>query len=192
MYNNNFWYNNIDILWKDDNWKIIIPSSNMGLNEKLNALVRLSILIGVIQWMLSYNSKFLYIPIICAILSILIHENKNISEKFTNNNEIDTVKPTKDNPLMNYNIITDFPKRNPAEKSYNNPKIKDNIKEKFNNNLYRDVSDLYGKNNSQRQFYTMPSTTNPNNQTAFAKWCFDTGPTCKEDTIKCVNNWPLK
>ena len=28
-------------------------------------------------------------------------------------------------------------------------------------NLYRDVGDLYGRNNSQREFYTMPSTTFP-------------------------------
>jgi patatin-like phospholipase/acyl hydrolase len=53
-------------------------------------------------------------------------------------------------------------------------------------NLYRDVGDLYGKSNSQREFYTAPSTTIPNNQTSFAKWCYSVGPTCKERSIYCT------
>ena len=50
----------------------------------------------------------------------------------------------------------------------------------------RDVGDLYGKSNDQRQYYTMPSTTIPNNQTSFAKWCYGVGPTCKESSIYCA------
>ncbi len=26
----------------------------------------------------------------------------------------------------------------------------------------------------------------PNKQTEFAKWCYSTGPVCKENTIKCT------
>ena len=61
-----------------------------------------------------------------------------------------------------------------------------NFFDKFGYNLYRDVGDLYGKNNSQRQYYTMPATTMPNDQTAFAKWCYNTGPTCKERGLYCA------
>ena len=32
----------------------------------------------------------------------------------------------------------------------------------FNKDIYRDVNDIFGKNNSQRQFYTVPGKTNPN------------------------------
>ena len=60
------------------------------------------------------------------------------------------------------------------------------IEDKFGYNLYRDVGDLYGKSNSQREFYTMPATTIPNNQTACAKWLYNTGPTCKEKSIYCT------
>jgi len=45
---------------------------------------------------------------------------------------------------------------------------------------------LYGKSNSQRQYYQMPSTTIPNEQTSFAKWLYATGPTCKETSIYCA------
>ena len=68
----------------------------------------------------------------------------------------------------------------------NNENIQKDIEDKFGYNLYRDVGDLYGKSNSQREFYTMPSTTIPNNQTSFAKWCYSVGPTCKEKSIYCT------
>ena len=63
----------------------------------------------------------------------------------------------------------------------------EDIKEKFNVNLYRDVSDLYGKNNSQRQYYTMPNTQIPNKQREFAELLYKTDKTCKEDGIKCAS-----
>ena len=51
------------------------------------------------------------------------------------------------------------------------------------------MSDIFGKNNSQRQFYTMPVTTIPNNQTQFANWLYKTEPTCKENNGEsCLRN----
>ena len=34
------------------------------------------------------------------------------------------------------------------------------------------LSDVFGKRNSQRQFYTMPNTEVPNSQDEFAKWLY--------------------
>ena len=48
---------------------------------------------------------------------------------------------------------------------------------------------VFGKNNSQREFYTAPVTTIPNNQGDFADWCYKTGKTCKENNGKqCLEN----
>ena len=49
-----------------------------------------------------------------------------------------------------------------------------------------DVNDVFGKMNSQRQFYTMPSTTIPNAQDDFAKWLYLNPKTCKEDQDFCL------
>ena len=97
-----------------------------------------------------------------------------------------TVKPTVENPFMNINLITDNKEKENAPPSWNNDNIQKDIEDKFGYNLYRDVGDLYGKSNSQRQYYTVPSTTIPNNQTSFAKWCYSVGPTCKEKSIYCA------
>ena len=91
------------------------------------------------------------------------------------------------NPMMNINLITDDKTKEAAPNSWNNEEVKEEIEDKYNYNLYQDVGD-YMETNGQRQFYTMPSTTIPNNQTSFAKWCYSTGPTCKETSIYCATN----
>ena len=89
---------------------------------------------------------------------------------------------------MNY-TLTDNPKRGPACKSYNNLEIQEKIEDDFDVNLYKNVGDVFNKNNSQREFYTMPVTQSSNNQKEFAEWLYNTGPTCKDGNgYKCVKN----
>jgi hypothetical protein len=119
-------------------------------------------------------------------------------------NESCTV-PTLDNPFMNA-TMKDYtnidPKTGkiidrPPACDINNPKIKLQMDNMFNNNLYRDVNDLFGKFNSQRQFYTMPSTTIPSDRETFQKWLYLNPKTCKEDQDFCLkyedirNNKPV-
>ena len=122
-------------------------------------------------------------------MELFFNSNKNSNENVIQRAKIDenksAVLPTTENPFMNINLITDDKQKPAPAPSWNNDKIQKEIENKFNFNLYRDVGDLYGKSNSQREFYTMPSTTIPNNQTSFAKWCYSTGPTCKEKSIYC-------
>ena len=46
---------------------------------------------------------------------------------------------------------------------------------------YSDPTDVFGKNQSQREFVSMPSTTIPNDQTSYQNWLYKIpGKTCKE------------
>lgn len=116
----------------------------------------------------------------------------SVVETLDNVNE-NCVKPTLDNPFMNvsYVDLLENPKREEAC-DISNPEIKKDIENKFMNNLYRDVNDLFGKNNSQRQFYTMPSTTTPNKQDEFARWLYLSPKTCKEDQDYCLRYEDLR
>ena len=194
-----FWYNDYNILFKQDKLTEFFPDYRMTLIEKLNAIVRLSIYLGIILYIVSKRYQYLYIPIIImGITGFIYYNQKDKIEMFFNSynsdlNEINkgiletppSTKSTVNNPFMNINLITDPKNRSPAQKSWDNDNVKEKIEDNFNHNLYKDVSDLFGKSNSQRQYYTMPSTTIPNNQTEFAKWCYNTGPTCKENSIYC-------
>ena len=208
MSNNNsdkFWLNDYKILFYSNRLTEFFPTINMTLIEKLNAIFRLSIYLSILLYLVTNNYLYFYIMIIIGVFTTFIYYNQkdNIELYFnsidgSDNNivvqrEVDNlsdVEPTTENPFMNINLITDNKEKPQAPKSWNNDDLQKNIDDKFNYNLYRDVGDLYGKSNSQREYYTMPSTTIPNEQTAFAKWCYSTGPTCKEDSIYCAPEMP--
>ncbi len=183
-----FWYDNLYVLF--ENVQSFFPSADMDLVEKLNAIMRLSIYIGIILTLLGANYLYLYIPVAIGLFTIFIYKNQvENMEKFFGEKVIEgkkCVAPTLDNPFMNFNQITSDRCRPPACKSYDNPVIKEEIEDNFTAKLFRDVGDLYNKNNSQREFYTAPCTTAVSDQTSFAKWCFGTDSNCKQDTIKCA------
>jgi hypothetical protein len=127
-------------------------------------------------------------------------ENINYSEHMTTNENVNKnyIPSTKNNPFMNV-LVTDY-KDNPnrdAEISkhvyFDNDdkrqEIQKTIKHNFKNNLYKDVSDVFGRMNSERQFYTTPITTIPNDQGNFAKWLYGRPKTCKENNgDQCYKN----
>jgi hypothetical protein len=101
--------------------------------------------------------------------------------------------PTINNPLMNP-AATEFGVNNlPAACNANDEDIQDEIKVNFNHELFRDVeSEVWERRNSIRQFYTLPNTAIPNNQTEFANWLYrlPTSANCKEDTSACLRYDP--
>ena len=200
--NDPFWITDYKILFYNQRLTDFFPTMQMTLIEKLNAIFRMSIYLSIILYLFTSNYLYLYIMIIIGLFTIFIYYNqKDNLELYFNSDSNDpensiiksdidiknnNIKPTTENPFMNINLITDNKEKEQAPPSWNNDNIQKDIEEKFGYNLYRDVGDLYGKSNSQREFYTMPSTTIPNNQTSFAKWCYSVGPTCKEKSIYCT------
>jgi hypothetical protein len=108
--------------------------------------------------------------------------------------------PTVTNPMMNV-LLTEIaydPERNKAAPAYN-PKIEKEINhttevatvldfeprtiteaEKLRKKLFADLGDKYEFDDSMRNFYTNPSTTIPNDQKAFAEFCYGSMISCKE------------
>lgn len=122
--------------------------------------------------------------------SQIIPQPKKVEE---NTKVKECTQPTIDNPFMNV-TMKDYLNIDPnTKKTFDRPpacdsndlEIKKKIDESFSNNLFKDVNDIFGKMNSQRQFYTMPSTTIPNGQMEFAKWLYLNPKTCKEDQDYC-------
>jgi hypothetical protein len=197
-----FWLNDFSVLFKKNRIAQFFPTSDMTLIEKLNAMTRLSIFLSILLYLFTRNYHYFFIMIAIMIFTVFIFKTqKDNVELFLNSidnspiNEINNkvfidehkekIEPTVNNPFMNINLITDDKTKPSAPRIWNDPQMKDNVEDKFQYNLYRDVSDIYNKNNGQLNYYQMPSTTIPNEQTAFAKWCYATGPTCKEESKYC-------
>lgn len=191
-----FWYKNPAILFKFDRLDEFFPSKDMTIEEQLNAIVRLSTYLSLGMVLYTYNTNYIYIAILTLIFTYFIYfysERSPSNEQFTSNKSTNIVKPTQDNPFMNIlpNEYINNPNREAISKlnCNKNPDLEKLMTKHFNYNLYRDSSDLYGRNTSQRQFYTMPVTTIPNEQNKLADWLYKTPPTCKENNgLSCVKN----
>ena len=198
------WIDNFQILYEKNFLFEILPSSGFDFNRKLNSLVRLSIFYTLIMYLLNKdkNKSILLIPISVGFFTIImgrkLKSNNNNREIINLQNHLSTDPiedvdlnckvPTKNNPFMNPMVNSENNSISPCL-SYNNKGIQRNIETQFNNGLYREASDIFSKNNSQRQFYTVPSKTYPNDQDAFKKWLYSTPPTCKEGNgIQCAAN----
>ena len=94
-------------------------------------------------------------------------------------------KPTADNPYMNI-VFSDYLDGSNVPEPCNSDTSKDNAEYLYNSTIYRNIEDVYERQNSQRLFYTLPITTIPNKQGEFADWLYKTGPQCKENTSKCT------
>ena len=90
--------------------------------------------------------------------------------------------PSDKNPFMNVLVdeIKYNPKRAPAA-SVLDPSVVLELDDFFKTQFVNDPTDVFGKTQSQRQFYTTPSTTVPNDQESYQNWLYKIpGKTCKE------------
>ena len=188
-----FWLDNLNIL----TIPVLIPDINMTFEEKLNSIIRGLLFLGIIFTLVFNDSKYILFVLIIMIISIIIYnyqyeKNRQI-EKYLNENNLDIInnkkciKPTKTNPFMNLNILESKNNKFSAC-SIENTKINKNMNEYFNDNVFRETDDLYNKSLLPRQFYTMPSTTIPNEREKLGDWLYNNGESCKENSIKCYNN----
>ena len=210
------WFDKVSILYEKKYLFEITPNKDFDFNRKLNSLLRLSIYYALINYLLDRTkANMFYIPFVVAILTYILSSryvetfttkiNTDLMNDKKDDELIEKLKesckiPTKDNPFMNPEVY-DYNTKNvetPSCTSYNNKGVQSNTDKLFSSTLYRDVNDLFGKSNSQRQFYTVPGNSIPNAQDKFAKWLYATPKTCKEGNgLQCaanmygVNNGPI-
>ena len=204
-----YWFENpVDTILNPLLLDEILPERKMSYPHKVNALVRLSIYLGLLLCILDY--RFLYLPICVMIITYILYLMRKqgmqraveklgpnakpeqlpaaVKEKFSNYMDVSSgVVPTLNNPFMN---AMPFDLRERAAAPYVNTRpLQRAVETQYNRYLMKDASDVFDHTNGRRQFYTMPSTTYPNNQTEFALWLYGTPPTCKEGNgAQCVAN----
>ncbi len=180
-----FWLNNINVLF--NNYAEFYPKKNMTHIEKSNALMRLSIYYSILLIIFKLDSSWLSISLLLVVLSIFIGKSENFvldSDKCT--------KPTQNNPYMNFTLGDHINNPNKPKAC----KLTDDIRKEeltyFRKNINGDSVinkfDLYSRNNNDRHFYTMPSTTLVNDQQQFAQYLFGDAGKCKSEGIDCLKH----
>ena len=200
-----FWLDNPSILFNKKKIMELWPQSEYSLECKLNAITRLVILLTILGYLFTRNMKILVTGIITIGVVVLLyktqHKKKKLNKKmlkegFTSPELYEKVKssfmnPTQKNPLMNVLLpeIQYNPQRKPAAPAFN-PTVEKNINKKVADpRLFLDLGDNIAFDQSMRNFYATANTTIPNDQKAFAEYCYGSMPSCRGgDYLQCSKN----
>lgn len=185
------WYEDPIGLFKGDRIARFLPEAHAPLTQQLNAIMRFAVYFSVLMFFVGRRVCAMYSLVLAAAGTAamnlasqadMFQDARGPEERETSSARPPACsRPTLDNPFGNV-MLSDYstePDRPPAC-DLQDPAVADEVEGLFEHNLYRDVSDALHRASSSRQFYTNPSTTIPNDQGAFARWCYMTGPGCKE------------
>jgi hypothetical protein len=202
MDNNVFWLKNPTVLI--NNYLRFIPTKNMSTIQKYNSITLFCLYAIILMILFNKSIYYIYLPFIVIIIVIIMYyigdrkisDDKETFEPVIETDKTDVTyscrKPTPNNPFMNP-PISDYNKESiPVACNSDDKDINNEINKSFNSGLFLNIDDLFDKMNSQRQFYTVPNTAIPNNQTEFANWLYRAPVTCKEDQEKCLRYEDLR
>jgi len=188
----------------------IWPTEEMTKEEKWDAIIRLIIVIGAIGLLMQPNRNIVIITIV-TIIGIYVVKNKTKEglEAIEQERYIEPLtetgydQPTASNPLSNV-LIPDYefnPNKKPApptnSKRVTNEILKQAKQMVINENpgqpdlaekLFNDLGSEITFEQSMRPFYSTANTTIPNDQEAFAKFCYGNMISCKENGQHCERN----
>lgn len=203
------WYKDPTKIINEKNYNMFFPSKSQTFTQQLNTIFRFSIYFSIIIFVLKKDSNIFFIIIFTALLTYFLYnaDTKNkINENLyfeskgqfldKNTNQVCT-RPNKNNPYMNvlqsdYKYNADKPRACNVSRS----DIKKETDKYFDANLYRDTSDIFHKEASDRQWVTNPVTTvTPDENGKFGQWLYgNVNRTCKgqawndNDPTMCYRN----
>jgi hypothetical protein len=216
-----FWSEDPNVLLSQKYLLEFFPTENMTFNQKLNAVSRLILIMTILGFIYTKSIRILIISAIIFGCIFFLHLNekrrlsKSRQEGYDNPSmeyapvrdlKKDFLAPTPNNPFGNV-LMTDYeddPTRLPAP-PVDNPLIANQVLEsakqfviKHNSGqpdiaekLFHDLGDNFEFEQSMRPFYSNPATEIPNDQSAFAEFCYGGMTSCKEgNNFACARNLP--
>jgi hypothetical protein len=163
------------------------PSRGMQPEEHLNAIVRFVIYASIATALYQNMLTPLLFGCVCVVIVSLLYSIRRTKlrtalQTFRRKGvRAACTKPTEDNPFMN--VLPHEFGQNKPDACPQTPCIEEKINEHFDSHVIREVSDVYKKRASDRQFVTMPVTGNGTPDTfAFRNYLFSQvakGTRCK-------------
>ena len=200
-----FWFHDPIVLIKNlEVW----PGEYMNFARKLNAISRLIILLSIGGYLYTKNMRIIVTGVVTLGVIIFLYQQQNAldsREGFTIQDLLpsdnDYYIPNSKNPLSNVLLpeIQYDSDRKAAPPAFSTPvhnQINQNVKKmiqeqnpgqpNIDKKLFKDLGDTIEFDNSMLQFNSNPSTQIPNDQNAFAKYCYGDMPSCKAgDNVAC-------
>ena len=202
-----FWFNDPTVLLNKQYMMNIWPKKGESFDQKLNAITRLVILLTVLGYLFTFSMKLIISGVITLVVLVVLYKTQKkkhteqkmktaLKEGFTNPDlyamtKSNFTQPTTQNPLMNVQLpeIKYNPHRKAAAPAFNpavETEINDSVKNGLDSRLFQDLGDNIEFEGSMRNFYSTANTRIPNDQKAFAEFCYGDMRSCKEgDGIQC-------
>jgi hypothetical protein len=182
------WYEDVAVLPR--RWKEFFPTADQTPAEKMNALARLVLYCTLAVF--AYNRQPRVLAIgggALAVISLAFGHRRaeafpTLAAPIASEGTARCTPPTRDNPFA-IALLTDLNNGDRAPACAYDA-VKDVVRPHFNDGLIRDSTDVYEVENSQRQFYTMPVTTNIPDTGAFSKFLYGNMPNCKQNMAACL------
>jgi len=190
-------------LFTQANFFVVVPDPDDPLAEQLNCLLRLVTYFAVVMVLLGRFASGLFVLCTGGMFAYIVNiADRKKREKFAYGSGAPGAsaagpagpaaacrRPHKDNPFMNA-LPYDDPTL-PAACDVENAGVRREMDRAFNDNLFRDVGDVFHRSVSDRQFHTMPSTSSVPDSVGFASWLYgDGGKNCKQHSAYCYGAQP--
>lgn len=184
------WYDDVTVLAA--RWKEFFPRPEHSPEERVNSLVRLIIYATLAAYVYNRETRTLVLGAgIVAVVSFAFSCHRRRRERYPTPPGASgggavpqaCVQPSRENPFANV-LLTDLGKP-PRAAACQYDTVKAAVKANFNAGLIRNSVDIYERENSQHQYYTMPVTTTIPDTGAFANFLYGGMKSCKEDASAC-------
>jgi hypothetical protein len=212
-----FWGEDPNILFNQEYILEFFPTEDMSFNQRLNAVSRIVIVLTIIGLVYSYSVRMIVVSVMSLLAIYILHHFKKDDERenfadpaleLLKQSAIDPSrvfdKPTPLNPLSNV-LMTDYdynPQKKPAPPAFaedTQNAILENAKQlvmdanpdqpDIADKLFQSLGDQLVFEQSMQPFVSNPATTIPNDQAAFAQFCYGSMISCKEgNKFACARN----
>lgn len=177
------WYENMFILTKRPTE--FFPIRGQSPAEQVNALVRLIAYISVAVYIYNGDARTLALGAVGILVLTLVYRGRGGRLAGLDNTSGAVCRQsTKENPFANL-LVTEYGKPLPPKPcAYED--MKDDIQKNFNDGLPRNLEDWMERENSQREFLTVPNGGHPPDTRAFAEFLSIGMRNCKSEPSQCM------
>jgi hypothetical protein len=174
------WYADVRVLSKRP--LEFFPARDQTTEEHVNAITRLLAYVSIAVSVYRASVRPLLLGGMGIILVALLYRGRTIVAR--NGDTARCRGSTKTNPFANM-LVTEYGKEMPPPPCAYDDMEKD-VKKNFNENLPRNMDDWSERENSQREFITMPNGGRPPDTRAFAEFLYGGMRNCKTKQSQCT------
>lgn len=176
------WFENVRDLFNYP--KRFWPTRDMTLASQVNALVRAILYSTLVIYAYNRSDRVLLFGMALITLASLGYNGSPFPRSLASLAPTRCRKPTAQNPFMNV-LVNEY-----GSESVDPPcdfrDVQDEARKHFNKGLFRNIEDVYEKQNSQREFIPMPNGGLPPDSKEFANFLYGNMRNCKTFASDCV------